>query len=256
MSSTRSLWRRYSPFIDAVNDSLSGFSIHIESALEPLTYERKLSAGAFDIILVEPHRVFEIERRNYRVFARAGREDGIEGIIVVRAGVRIEKPSDLKGKVLCFGAANALASTLLPRMWLREEGFSERTAEIVFTGSDDTALFYVWRGLAAAAAVSAVTWSRFLIDHPEAAPSLKPLGRTSKLSGIAIMAHRRVPAGHIRKLETVLTRLDQTVIGRRALSALGLTSLRAADEASYDDVWEFLASYARVFGNRTPGVPR
>ncbi|HUS06496.1 MAG TPA: phosphate/phosphite/phosphonate ABC transporter substrate-binding protein [Bryobacteraceae bacterium] len=255
ISSTRALWRRYRPFTSAVNAAVSGFSIRLESALQAPGYERKLRAGEFDLVVVEPHRVLEIERLNYRVFARAGREDGIEGVIVVRADAQLERPAELNGKVVCFGPPNALASTLLPRMWLREAGFSERKSQISFTGSEDTALFSVWRGLADAAAVSRTAWEHFLSDHVQAS-MLKAKWRTARLSGAAVMTHGRVPAEHIRQLEAAFTHLDETEPGRRALRGLGLKSLRAADASAYDDVWEFLTSYARLFGYQAPGVGR
>jgi phosphonate transport system substrate-binding protein len=254
MSVTRNLWRRYNPLIREINGSATGYRIRLESGLTSDAYERKLSNQVFDFALVEPHRVLQAERLNYLVIVRAGDRDRISGVIVVRSDAHVLRLRDLRGKTICFGARNALASTLMPRMWLRESNFSERRAEFLFTGSDETALFRVWRGLADAAAVSRAGWERFIEDNPGADASIRVQWRTNELSGAAIMAHRRVADVHKQQIAAALTRLHETGSGRTALSAAGFKSFRRGDDSSYDDVWEFLTAYARVFGYRAPGV--
>jgi ABC-type phosphate/phosphonate transport system substrate-binding protein len=254
MSVTRNLWRRYHPLVREINDAASGYRLRIASGLTTDAYERKLSGEVFDFVIVEPHRVLQAERRNYIVFARAGNQDRIGGVIVVRADAHIQKLRDLHGKTICFGARNALASTLMPRMWLREANFTESAADLLFTGSDETALFRVSRGLAQAAAVSRDAWQRFIGDNPGAGSSMSIRWSTNELSGPAIMAHRRISAEHRDQVAAILTRLDQTERGRAALHASGIRSLRRGDDSSYDDVWEFLTSYSRVFGYSAPGV--
>ena len=256
MSVTRNLWRRYHPLIHEINNAAAGYQLRIASGLTTDAYERKLSNEVFDFVIVEPHRVLQAERLNYVVFARAGNKDRIGGVIVVRADAHVRKVRDLRGKTICFGARNALASTLMPRMWLREANFSESSADLLFTGSDETALFRVWRGLAQAAAVSRDAWQRFVTDNPEAESSMNIRWSTNELSGPAIMAHHRIPISHRDQIAANLTRLDQTERGRAALRASGMKSLRIGDDSSYDDVWEFLTSYARIFGDRAHGVAR
>jgi ABC-type phosphate/phosphonate transport system substrate-binding protein len=254
MSVTRNLWRRYHPLVREVNDTASGYRLRIASGITTDAYERKLSEEVFDFVIVEPHRVLQAEQRNYVVFARAGNQDRIGGVIVVRSDAHIQTLRDLRGKTICFGARNALASTLMPRMWLREANFSESSADLLFTGSDETALFRVWRGLAQAAAVSRDAWQRFVADNPEAGGSMTIRWSTNELSGPAIMAHRRISSSHRDQVAAILTHLDQTEHGRAALRASGIKSLRPGDDSSYDDVWEFLTSYSRVFGHSAPGI--
>jgi phosphonate transport system substrate-binding protein len=254
MSVARNLWRRYNPLIQEINRSVTGFKVKLDSGYTIDAYDRKLADGVFDFAIMEPHRVLEAERFRYGVFVRAGYRDRIGGVFIVRTDARVRSLRDLRGKTICFGARTALASTLMPRMWLRESNFSERSADILFTGSDETALFRVWRGLADAAAVSRSSWERFVNDNPEAESALKIQWSTYQLSGPAIMAHKRVPVSDRDRIAAVLARLDQTSAGRAALISAGFKSLRPGDDSSYDDVWEFLTSYARVFGYRAPGV--
>jgi ABC-type phosphate/phosphonate transport system substrate-binding protein len=254
VSSPRSLWRRYQAFFREVNGEVAGFSVRLGSALTQDVFETKLRAGAFDFLIVEPHRVLEMEQKQYVVFAQAGPDDRILGVIVTRNDTNLSSVRQLREKTICFGTKHSLASTLLPRMWLREGGFRERSAKLVFTGSDETALFHVSKGLADAAAVSAVAWEHFIHGHPGASSSMKVRWRTSPLSGAAVMAHRRVPPHHRVQLEAVLTQMHLTNTGKQALATAGWRSLRSADSSAYDDVWEFLVTYARLFGYRAPGV--
>ena len=133
--------------------------LRIDSGMKQEIYDDKLQRGVLDFLLVEPHRVLRAEQHDYEIVARAGKRDRISGVIVTGLSAPIHNIRDTRGKTVCFGARDSLASTMLPRMWLREHNFHERSANIVFTGSDHTALFRLWRGLVDAAAVSESTGS-------------------------------------------------------------------------------------------------
>ena len=61
-----------------------GFSLRLGSTLTPEVFEKKLRNGLFDFLIVEPHRVLEMEQLQYVVFAQAGEKDRIYGVIITR----------------------------------------------------------------------------------------------------------------------------------------------------------------------------
>lgn len=256
ISTPRNLWERYHPLIAAINASASGYTARIDSAMKQAVYEDKLRQGVFDFLLIEPHRVLQAEQLGYEIVARAGKRDRVSGVIVTGLSSPIHHVRDLRGKTICFGAGDSLASTMLPRMWFREMNFNERSANIVFSGSDHTALFRVWRGLADAAAISRANWERFVVDHPTASATLSVKWQTNSLSGAAFMAHKRLPPEHVRQIAAALTRLDQSAEGQTALAAAGMQGFQLGGAASYDDVWEFMTEYARTFQLQDRGVRR
>ena len=114
----------FSFFRREVNANVGGILRPTASALTPDVFEKKLRNGSFDFLIVEPHRVLEMEQLQYVVFAQAGAKDRIYGVIVTRDDTNVSKIHQLRGNTVCFGRKHALASTLLPRMWLQEAGFS------------------------------------------------------------------------------------------------------------------------------------
>ena len=241
LGSARTLWKRYDPLIDCVNASLSGVAIQLESALTPEVYDTKLHAGKLDVILIEPHVVLNAERLGYRVFVQTGHQDRIGGVIVVHRGAGIHKVRDLRRHVICLPTPEALASTMLVNMWLREASFDlDRQARVLYTGSDANALHTVYQRGADAAAVSWDGWENFAAANPEAAADLEAKWKTDTLSGPALMVHERVPPPDIELLTKAFAGLSDSERGRAALQTAGFSLFRPAGSAPYDDVWEFV----------------
>jgi ABC-type phosphate/phosphonate transport system substrate-binding protein len=98
-----------------------------------------------------------------------------------------------------------------------------------------------------AAGVSRGAWERFRVRYPHWAAILEARWYTDTLSGPALMAHSRLAPEHVEELRSALLALPGTPAGREAISRTGYHGFRAAAAASYDDVWEFVQNYTRVF---------
>lgn len=246
----RRLSERFGPLIDHINAQVSGFQVELESALTYSAYLRRVRAARFDFGLFEPNLVLEAERLGYRVFARTGRSDRIAGVIVARRDANIRRLADLKGKAVCFGSPDALASTMLARLWLRRAGLREGDIDAVFTGSQESALLEVFAGNAAAASASRAGWREFRFSHPEESMEMEVKWRTEELTGPALMAHARIPRSHAEQVAHTLFQLKDTAPGRSLLEGAMFSEFHPAVSGSYDDVWEFLNDYRRSFGAR------
>jgi phosphonate transport system substrate-binding protein len=256
MRSSRRLWERYTPFIRALNSRLQSFKLTLESAQTAAGYGQKLSAGTLDFSIVEPHRVLRMEDVGYFVFARTGRQDRVAGVVVVRRESGLDRPSALRGRTVVFGTEFALAPTMLVRMWLREAGVGPQQVRVEWAGAEESALMRVAMGEADAAGASLRGWRDFQVSSPHAASRLEPKWQTDSVSGPAVIAHRRVPVAHVRELSAALNDLSLTAAGQLAIQNAGYSDFRLTQTSSYDDVWEFLNAYARVFvvrGDRKGG---
>jgi ABC-type phosphate/phosphonate transport system substrate-binding protein len=254
MQEARLLWSRWHSLIDELNARVTRSYLRLESALTDPTYEARVRAGEFDIVLVEPHRVLEYETFGYRVFARVAAEDRIGGVIVTRADNAVRSPQRLAGKTIAFSSADALASAMLVRHWFREETGRDltRVCTVLYAGSESSALKALAVGDVQAAGVSRAEWEHFRVRYPHWSRVLQGQWYTETLSGPALMAHDRISRDDVGEIRSALTGLAATPTGREAVNRTGYHGFRAAAGASYDDVWEFVHNYRRIF-RRPPG---
>jgi len=245
----RSLWDRYSRLVDALNRAGGGFTLKMESAQTPDTYDAKLRARVFDFAIVDPYQVLIAENLGYTVIARTGKPDRISGVIVTARQSDIHYLSDLRGRNIAFTNTTALAATLLNEYGLLESGFDVRKrAMVLYTHSPETSLLNVSMRRVDAAAVSLADWEGFQHDNPALAGELTVLWRSDDLSGPAVMASGSVPLAHVRSLQTALVQLGANDKGRNVLQRAGISRFEPGDSVSYDDVWDFLQRYRRALG--------
>jgi phosphonate transport system substrate-binding protein len=246
---SRLLWSRWHSLIDEVNARCSGVRLRLESALVEATYDARVRAGELDVVLVEPHRVLSYETFGYRVFARVAAEDRIGGVVVVRTDGPLSTPHSLTGRKIAFSSPDALASAMLVRHWFREETGRDltRSCGVLYAGSEYSALRTLALGDVHAAGVSRSAWERFRDRYPHWSATMNVRWYTETLSGPALMAHTRLTRAAVDELRSALMGLANSPAGREATSRTGYHGFRAAAGASYDDVWEFVHNYRRIF---------
>jgi phosphonate transport system substrate-binding protein len=245
----RSLWERYAQLLDALNRASSGFTLKLESAQTPDTYDAKLRAGVFNFAIVDPYQVLVAENLGYAVIARTGKPDRIRGVIITARQGDVHRLSDLRGRNIAFTNFTALAGTLLNEYGLRESGLDvHKQAIVLYTHSPETSLLSVSIKRVDAAAVSLADWEVFQRDHPASAGQLIVLWQSDDLAGPAVMASGSVPPAHVRRLQAALLELASQTSGREALQRADISEFERADSVSYDDVWDFLQRYQRAIG--------
>jgi phosphonate transport system substrate-binding protein len=245
----RSLWDRYAKLIEALNRASAGFTLKMESAQTPDTYDAKLRGRLFDFAIVDPYQVLVAENLGYAVIARTGKPDRISGVIVTARQDALHHLADLRGRSMAFTNPTALAATLLNEYGLLESGLDFRKqATILYTHSPETSLLSVSIKRVDAAAVSLADWEVFGRDHPASAGQLTILWQSDNLSGPAVMAAGSIPSAHVQSLRAALTQLGAQPNGREALHSAGISEFEPGDSVSYDDVWDFLQRYRRALG--------
>ena len=249
MHSTRRLWSRYQPIVEQINATVTDFGLELESAQSELVYEQKCRERVLDVVLVEAHRVLDAEKLGYSVIAQTGTQDRIAGLIAVRRDSRIRQVSDLRNRTVDFSSPHALASTMMVRMWLREASFPvDRTAHVVYVGSQEGALWNVLLRRSDAAGVSKDGWASFIAQYPFAREQMEARWMTDELPGAALMAQDRVSSLHRRQIAEAFRRLSSNARGKSALEQAGISEFRRGDTVTYDPVWEFMGQYQRAFG--------
>jgi ABC-type phosphate/phosphonate transport system substrate-binding protein len=249
IGSARSTWERYSPLVSELNASDLGFELRLESGQTVDGYEARLTGERLDFAIVDPVQVLAAEQKKYQVIARAGTLDRVRGVIVVHRDSHIASAKALRGKVIAFASPGDLA-TLLCQYRLAQAGVNvRRNASPLYTHAGNSALLTVFLRRAAAAGVSAEDWTDYRKTQPSRGNELVERFRTDDLPGPAVMCRDSIPIERQRALQRGLLRLRATAKGRAALFSAGLSGFVAAESASYDEVWEFLGAYRRIFGS-------
>jgi phosphonate transport system substrate-binding protein len=244
------LFEMYQPLVDEINAHVSGFIIKLETALDHPSYEKKVLERKLHFLILNSHLVIPAEDQGYNIIGRTG--DSIRGLILVRAGSHIRRVSDLKGASISFDSRTDLAGDMMPKLLLRQNGLNvDRQATPKYVRSPESVIWNVYYGRSAAGCVPQSAWLSFQAAHPDVAHELVARWRTDPLVGLGILARDDIPAEHVRAVARALFSLNDSERGRKILTSIGISSFRAANEATYDRVWEFLNDYRRSFG-RTP----
>ncbi|UUZ72725.1 phosphate/phosphite/phosphonate ABC transporter substrate-binding protein [Polaromonas sp. P1(28)-8] len=120
----------------------SGYRIELKPAQDIPTFEKRLAAGEFDLVYMNPYEYTVYHRApGYQAFARE--EGQLQALIVVRRDSAIQKLSDLQGRTLALVPA-AFAATVLPLAHLRGQGVAV-TPE--FVGSHEAVYLAIIRGM-------------------------------------------------------------------------------------------------------------
>jgi phosphonate transport system substrate-binding protein len=247
-SNPQDLFEAYTPIMRYLESKLPGTRFEIEASRDYPDYEAKLAARRFHFSLPNPAQAIASFDHGYRVIAKMTPDDDFRGLFIARAGDAPASPKDLAGKPLCFTSATALAGTLLPLMWLHDQGIDVRNLKIRYVGSQFSSILNTWSGdYAACGSTSRFfrTWSR---GNPDKAKDIKVLWRTPPLPHNAVIVRDDVAADVATRVAKALAGLDKDAAIDQAQFRLDQQHFELADNATYKPVLEFLKRYDAAIG--------
>lgn len=247
------LFEVYQPLVELINDQSAGFALKFEASRDYAEFERKLHARKFHLALPNPYQTIEAERFGYRVVAKMGDDERFRGIIVVRRDAGIRSVADLDGKALSFPARTAVAATMMPRLFLHQNGLDMRRADVRYVGSQESAIMNVFLGNTAAAGTWPPPWELFIQRRPELAAQLVVRWQTTPLVNNGVVVRDDVPDTHWQGVVRALLDLHLSPRGQAILRAMDTSRFEAANSATYDPAREFLVRYRRAFEPGDPG---
>lgn len=238
------LFERYQPLVDYLNRALPEVDIRLEASRDYPSYDQKLFSGRFELALPNPYQTIEAVDRGYRVFAKMGNDDDFRGIWLVRRDSGIERPADLKGHAVSYPAPSALAATMLPQWFLKQQGVNVLAdLDNRYVGSQESSILNVLRGQVAAGATWPPPWRAFQRKHPEQAAELRVAWRTDSLPNNSLVARGDVPEQRVQRLRRLLVELHTHDEGRAILGNMENPFFAAADNATYAPVRAFIARF-------------
>ena len=243
----KKLFEAYQPLVDYINSQLQDVHLELEASRDYPTYERKFRGREPELLLPNPWQTLQAMEHGYHVIGMAGDADDFKWIFIVRKDSDIKLPIDLKGKIVSYPAATALAAAIMPQYFLYTNGIDIKTdIQNIYVGSQESSIMNVYLGKVAAGATWPPPWRLFQKDHPEKAKQLKVIWQTSPLVNNSVMVRDDVPEYVGKQIQQILVGLADTPQGQVILSGMETGRIYAANDADYSIVREYIKHFEEV----------
>lgn len=215
------LARRWAPVLAAWSRAC-GCALSFETAPTIAAFERRVAAGRYDVVYLNPEDYLR-NRTRYRPFARGA--GWLRGVLVVRRGSGIRDVSQLAGRALAFPAAHALAASVQPQWWLASRHIRFRPH---YVGSHLSVYLGVARGLFVAGGGVEQT---LRLARPALRAQLRILWRGPRTLPHPFLVRRSLPKPLRQQIAEGLLHLPASL--DPALARLGFTGFVAARDRDY-----------------------
>jgi phosphonate transport system substrate-binding protein len=208
----------------------SGHKIRYEAADDLEDFERKLSRGAYDFVLVNAQMYTQAhEKVGYQAFAKeSGHTD--KGVIVVHRDSSIKTLADLKNQTLAMSDPRHFTSTVLTKAHLSNSGIKVNEE---YVESDSSVYRAVVLGDIVAGAGEINTLNNI---NPNAHSKLRVIWSSKQYSSNAFAAHPRVKPEQLEHVQQALLSLNTDAKGKRLLSKVKFKGIAEAADQEWDDI--------------------
>jgi phosphonate transport system substrate-binding protein len=227
---------QFAPLNDHLTKSLDR-PVSLRSAPDFAQFIERTRAGEYDIIFTAPHmgRIAET-RDGYRLIAQTGYS------LVVVALARKDGPiaalTDLKGRKLAIGARLSMTYQIIDQA-LHKQGLTlGRDVEFVDTASFSNVLEALIRHEADAGATSSRLWDS---ASPEKHEVLREIYRAAPVPGFLLLAHPRVGATALKRIERAVLDFNKTPAGKTFFEITRHVDFRPVDAATMKRIDPFTA---------------
>lgn len=220
---------RWVPFLRYLSLK-SGYRIVFNTAKDIPTFEKRCTAGAYDLAYMNPlHYVIYNISPGYRVFAKE-KLKALSGIIVVGKDSSYRELAELHGAELAFPSPGAFAASIVTRGHLKKIGveFSPH-----YLTSHDSVYRAVSQGLFAAGGGVPRTLRAVA---PEIRDQLRVLWTSEGYPPHAIAAHPRTPEAMVGKIGEIMVGMDRDPQGRLFLDNLFFQAIVPAQDSDWNAV--------------------
>jgi len=244
------LFEAYSPLVDYLNARMGGVRFALEASRDYGAYEEKYLARKPDLILPNPWQTLQAMKAGYHVIAMAGEPSDFRGIFIVRVDGGVERPADLKGKIVSYPAPTALAACIMPQWFLHQNGIDvNREIENRYVGSQESSIMNAYLGLSAAGATWPPPWRAFQHDHPQEASRLRVAWETESLINNSVMARDDLPSVLQVRVQSLLAGLADTDEGKMILAGMETAWFIAAQDSDYEIVRAYVSRFEEEVRN-------
>lgn len=244
----------YGPLLEHLGREMPGSRFVLEASKDYGDFENKIRSRGPAILLPNPWQALEAMGAGYTILAMAGDPEDFVGLVLVRKDSSFKRLEDLKGKVVSYPSATAVAACLLPQEAFHRAGIDPTRALVNrYVGSQESSILHVVMGLSAAGATWPPPWRAFQKSHPREVAQLRVLHTTRHLVNNAVMVRGDVPGDVQKRIREILIHLHEFPDSRRVLEPMQTQRFLPATDRDYDTLRTSIAAFEReIRPVRTP----
>lgn len=226
----RKIFRIWVPIIERLERE-TGLKFELVGSHQIPAFENKFMSGKFDFAYMNPYHVVNANTsQGYIPLVRDGSRK-LQGIIVVRKDDPIKEVMALSGKAVAYPSAKALGASLLPRSELKEK--YNIATKPVYVKTHTSVYLHVAQTLVIAGGGVISTFER---QRPEIRKLLRIMYHTRTVNPHPFVAHPRVPAAHIRKVQRAFISMSKTKSGKSLLLKIPMRTVISTTMSDYETV--------------------
>lgn len=227
---------QFAPLREHLSKAL-GQTVTLRSAPDFARFIERTQSGEYDIIFTAPHMGRLAEKRDgYRRLAQTGYQ--IVVVVLARKDGPVHNLADLKGRSLAVGAKLSMSYQIADQALGKHGLMLGRDVEFINTASFSNVPEALIRGEADAGATGTLLWDTAPADQRKA---LREIYRSEPVPGFLLLAHARLSAEILRKLEQALFDFKHTEVGRTYFRRTQQADFRPLDEATMKRIDPFTA---------------
>lgn len=226
----------YWPLADYLSQRLEGTKVTVVTAKDFDTFWKGVEEQRYDIVHFNPYHYIR-SAQNYRVIAHS-RECGrgaVAGAIYVRKDSGITELKQLKGRTIMFGGGkDAMLSHIAPRFLLKTAGLKDDDFKAEFAVNPPNALLALYHRQADAAGGGDILIDLPVVKNAINTGELTVLARTEPLLFLPWAVKRTMPDKVREAVQTALTDLDESPVGKGVLDAARTSGIEKASDQDYE----------------------
>lgn len=234
----------YQPMVDYINVRLKSGKLRIEASRNLPSFNAKLFSGYYDFSLANPYSVVRSTKKGYRIFGKMGDDDIFKGLVIVRKDSQINTIDDLRGKVISYPDATALAAAIMPQWYFHEHKLDvEKDIKNSYVGSQESSIMNVYLKKSDAACTWPPPWNNFIEKRPEMAKKLMVKWETPSLVNNGLVVRKDIPSHVVKEIGDILFTMHTNEEGKTFLHEQGISRYEKAEDKTYGPVRDFLKKF-------------
>jgi len=236
----------YQPIINILEKNIKNIKFLLEASRDYADFERKLYNREFEFALPNPYQALRSISYGYDVLAKIVPDSDFRGIIVTRKDNNITNIKQLEGHSISFPAPTALAATMMPLLYLQENGIDvKKNIKMYFVGSQYSSILNAYSKSTLAAATWAPPWRAWCKNNPEKASEMVVIAKTKPLINNAIVARSDVQKEIVSEVVKLLLNLNHTEDGKKLLENGSFDGFMPSNKQEYEIVDVFMSRFKK-----------
>lgn len=245
----QTLFEDYQPIIKYLEQKIPNTKFKLEASKDYADYEDKLEAKKFHFALPNPYQTIFSFEHGYHVIAKMTPDEDFGGLIIKRKESNVNSFKDLKDKSICFVSPSAVAATMLPLMFLHEEGIdTSKDLKIRYVGSQDSTILNAKSGecdISGSTVRFFRSWSK---KNPELAKDIVILWKTEPFVHNSIIVRSDVDKTIAKKVAEALVALSKDTSVDQTVFKKDQQYFEFATNKTYDKANRFFKKYDKLIG--------